>query len=293
LPATHAFDGEQIASGRIYIAPPNCHLLISNGRMEVTNGPQENGHRPAIDPLFRSAALAYGPRVIGVVLSGTLDDGSAGLAAIRRAGGIAVVQDPEDAIFPEMPRNALELVGADYVLPVNDMVPVLERLTKEPTMKRKTPKGVRQKSAKGAVSIEAAGSAVKSRRPSAFTCPVCSGPMEELHNGDLLRFKCRVGHSYTLASMVAEHGEFLERALWLSMRTLEDSAKLHHHMAERARKSRRFAVAERYEMRAEARAAEAQLLREILTRGDTDEVEAATEQKEAQTPTEAKLANLR
>jgi two-component system chemotaxis response regulator CheB len=129
LPAVHANDGEAIQTGRIYIAPPDFHMVLERGSMSVVRGPRENHSRPAIDPLFRSAALAYGPRVVGAILSGTLGDGTAGLAAVKRRGGIAVVQDPEEAPFPDMPRNALQYVRADYVLPLAEIPPLLVRVS--------------------------------------------------------------------------------------------------------------------------------------------------------------------
>jgi two-component system chemotaxis response regulator CheB len=132
LPAAHAGDGAEFVPGRIYVAPPDTHLLVESGRTHLSHGPTENRHRPAIDPLFRSAARAYGSRVVGVVLTGSLDDGTAGLYQIRRHGGVAVVQDPDDALFPSMPANALEYVGADYRCQVTEIAPLLERLARTP-----------------------------------------------------------------------------------------------------------------------------------------------------------------
>src|SRR5262245_51773960 len=131
LPAASARDGAPIRPGRVYVAPPDHHLLVYRGRMELGRGARENRHRPAIDPLFRSAARAYGRRVVGVVLSGALDDGTAGLAAIKRMGGVAVVQDPNDALFPSMPRSALAHVAVDHRLAVAEMGPALARLAAE------------------------------------------------------------------------------------------------------------------------------------------------------------------
>jgi two-component system, chemotaxis family, protein-glutamate methylesterase/glutaminase len=132
LPAAHAVDGEPIQMGRIYVAPPDFHLVCEQGHVRLVRGPRENRNRPAVDPLFRSAARAYGPRVIGVILTGALNDGTAGLMAIKRRGGIAVVQDPADAFFPSMPESALEYVDADYCLPLAEIGPTLTRLAQEP-----------------------------------------------------------------------------------------------------------------------------------------------------------------
>jgi two-component system chemotaxis response regulator CheB len=135
LPASHPSDGEPIGRGHIYVAPPDLHLLLRDGRMRLVRGPRENNHRPAIDPLFWSAAMTYGPRVVGVVLSGALDDGSAGLVAVKAGGGIAIVQDPRDAMFPDMPRNALRAVEADYCLPKSEISSVLTRLASQPPVR--------------------------------------------------------------------------------------------------------------------------------------------------------------
>jgi two-component system chemotaxis response regulator CheB len=136
LPALHARDGEPITPGKIYIAPPDHHLLLSRHGVRVVHGPKENGNRPAIDPMFRSAAIAFGPRVIGVVMTGNLDDGTSGLAVIKRRGGKAVVQDPDDALFPSMPRSAIEHVGVDCVVPARMMGGALAQLMAEPVLDR-------------------------------------------------------------------------------------------------------------------------------------------------------------
>jgi two-component system, chemotaxis family, protein-glutamate methylesterase/glutaminase len=132
LPVTSAQDGEAIESGRIYVAPPDHHLLLKPGQVRLTRGPRENRTRPAIDPLFRSAAVAYGPHVIGVVLTGYLDDGASGLLAIKRCNGVAIVQDPEDAAYPSMPLNAIEMVPVDYRLPIAEMGRILTELVQLP-----------------------------------------------------------------------------------------------------------------------------------------------------------------
>src|SRR5262245_54852825 len=131
LPAFTPRDKAPIAQGRIYVAPPDRHMLVENDKVRVVRGPPENRHRPAIDPLFRSAAWAYGPRVVGVILSGYLDDGTAGLWAVKSCGGIAVVQDPLDAVHPDMPRNAALEIDVDYSLPVAEIAPLLVRLSRE------------------------------------------------------------------------------------------------------------------------------------------------------------------
>jgi two-component system chemotaxis response regulator CheB len=132
LNAQHAIDQQKIEMGKIYVAPPDHHLLVEQGLMRVVGGPKENRHRPAIDALFRSAAIAYGTQVVGVVLTGVLDDGTAGLLAIKQRNGIAIVQDPNDAIYADMPRSALRRVAVDYCVPIVEIGPLLVRLVNEP-----------------------------------------------------------------------------------------------------------------------------------------------------------------
>jgi len=132
LPVDHPYDGEPIEAGRIYVARPNSHLLLERRRIRLASGPGDDGRRPAIDPMFRSAALAFGARVVGVVLTGNLDDGTSGLAAIKRRGGLALVQDPGDSLFPSMPHSAIAHVAIDRVVPIGDMWPVLQGLMNTP-----------------------------------------------------------------------------------------------------------------------------------------------------------------
>ncbi len=132
LPVAHAIDGEAVKPGQVYVAPPDQHLLVADGQVRLGRGARENGHRPAIDPLFRSAAREYGPRVVGVVLSGVLDDGTAGLAAVKAGGGVAIVQEPADAMYPAMPQHALENVAVDHVLAAGEIAAALDRLAREP-----------------------------------------------------------------------------------------------------------------------------------------------------------------
>lgn len=169
LPALHPRDGEPITHGSIYVAPPDQHLLIHHDRIHLSAGPKENRLRPAINPLFRSAALTYEPRVIGVVLTGTLDDGSAGLWEIKQHGGKAIIQDPADAKFPDMPRNAMDTVPVDYVVPLKDVAPLLTTLVSEPIVLQEHTKG----------------EPMKDMRHTAFTCPDCGGPISEFRQGSI------------------------------------------------------------------------------------------------------------
>ena len=200
-------DGETIERGKIYIAPPDHHLLVAEGHIHLSHGPKENHHRPAINPLFRSAATAYGSRVIGVVLTGMLDDGTAGLAEIKRRGGVAVVQDPSDAMFPSMPANAIRYVEADHVVPLKEIAPLLARLavTRRVAVVREEPMETTK---------------------TAITCPECRGPLWQEKQGEIVEFRCRVGHTYSPLSLAQEHDETLERTLWSTMVTLEEAADI-------------------------------------------------------------------
>jgi two-component system, chemotaxis family, protein-glutamate methylesterase/glutaminase len=234
LPASHARDGEAIGPGRIYVARPGCHLHVERGRLRLTRGPKENNHRPAVDPLFRSAAWAYGPRVIGVILSGTLDDGTAGLAAIKRHGGLAVVQDPEDALYAGMPRSAAEHNAVDHVVPLADLPGLLSTLARQPV----SPEALQMpdQSDRDAVEMTAAENhqPAPGSEPSVYSCPECSGTLFEVQDGELVRFRCRVGHAYGSETLLASQGEALEAALWTALRALEEHASLSRRMAQSA-----------------------------------------------------------
>ncbi len=216
LPASHPPDGSPIRNGHIYVAPPNQHLLVNEGSIQLGAGPKENRHRPAVNALFRSAALAYGPRVIGVVLTGGLDDGSSGLWEIKQRGGKAVVQEPSDAMFPDMPRNALENVPVDHAVPLEEMASLLIALAGQP---------VQPQDHKGNTTMEP--------RRTQLTCPECRGPISETNKGPISEFSCRVGHSYSSESFLAAHAETLERTLWAAVVALEEGAEAARELASR------------------------------------------------------------
>lgn len=240
LSAAHAAQGEAIQCGRIYVAPPDHHLLVNSGQLTLTRGPRENGHRPAIDPLFRTAAKTYGPRVIGVLLSGTLDDGTAGLMMIRKHGGLAVVQDPADALYPGMPSNAIEQAGADHVVPVKEMGSLLARLVAEPIVVKAGGNGGMAHQEEE-IPDPALGGAHELEHehltgpPSPLTCPDCGGALWELVDGNLVRYRCHVGHAYSAENMVTHQASLVESALWAAVRILEEKAELARRLADRAR----------------------------------------------------------
>lgn len=234
LPAMFARDGDEVVRGQIYVAPADHHLLIQDGRIHLSQGPRENGHRPAIDPLFRSAARAAGPRCIGVVMSGLLDDGATGLRFIKAHGGAAVVHDPGDAHFPSMPKAALALTKADRVVPAKAIGHALCELVDE-----KLTGGAADPELDGEDRVEIAETArLLGGPPTALTCPECGGALWEQDNGATVRFACQVGHAYTLASLMEEQGRELETTLWSAVRSLEERADVHRRLARRAQGAR-------------------------------------------------------
>ena len=219
LPARHPTDGSPIRKGHIYVAPPDQHLLIKDGHIQLSPGPKEHRARPAINPLFRSAAHAYGPRVIGVLLSGVLDDGTAGLWEIKQRGGITVVQDPSDARFPDMPRNALEQVPIDHVMPVGGIASLLTDLVGQPMHGEATHVGATEEEV------------MKAYEWTDLTCPECRGPIRQ-SGKSLKEYRCRVGHRYSPETYMAAEVETRERTMWAAVLALEEAAEVMKGLAE-------------------------------------------------------------
>jgi two-component system chemotaxis response regulator CheB len=268
LPAVQAQHGAWIRPGTIYVAPADHHLLICGKRLGLSAGPTENGHRPAVDPLFRSAAVSYGAGAIGVVLSGARDDGAAGLTAIVNQGGQAVVQDPDDALHRSMPAAALEHVATAHVLPAAKIGALLGELTQEYLPQREQPSANPQLDAEneiaalGSVTTDAAYSA----RPSGLSCPSCRGVLFELDGEPAPRYRCRVGHAWSPESLAAEQTSAVEQALWVALRTLEENAAINQRLAEVAGQRERRRAAALYQRRYESSKAEAAQLRELIDR---------------------------
>jgi two-component system chemotaxis response regulator CheB len=266
LPAAHPTDGEPLQYGRVYIAPPDNHLLISPGKVHVARSAAENGVRPAVDPLFRSAARAYRSRVIGVVLTGALDDGTAGLTAVKVVGGVTIAQDPDEASSPGMPRSAVNAGVVDHVLPLRDIPLLISALVEEeatPVEQSDAPI-LTAKEPDLAVTKLAIHANDRPGRPSVFTCPACHGTLWEAHENDLLRYRCRVGHIYSPESMLAAQTDEVDRALWVALRTLEERAALSHRLAERARMRGQGLVDSAFTQRAREAEVEAGSIRELL-----------------------------
>jgi two-component system, chemotaxis family, protein-glutamate methylesterase/glutaminase len=269
LPAAHVKDGEPIRPGRIYVAPPDHHVLLRTGHVHLSRGPRENGHRPAIDPLFRSAAHEYAAKVIGVVLSGALDDGTAGLVAVKSRGGVAVVQDPADALYPAMPGSALEHVQVDHVVAAASMGKLLARLLAdlaEPPP-GPAPDGMRVEVEMEEFSLEAF-EGEHPGRPSGFSCPDCNGVLWQIREGGLERYRCRVGHAWSPEGLLTQQSEALEAALWVALRSLEERAALARRLSEPARRRGHSITATRFEEQAAEAAQAARLVRELLVNRD-------------------------
>ncbi|GJG85800.1 chemotaxis protein CheB [Gemmatimonadetes bacterium T265] len=321
LVCVSAYDGAPVRPGVVYVAPPDHHLLLEDDRVRLLRGPRENGHRPAIDPLFRSAAAAYGPRVVGVVLTGNLDDGTRGLFAIKHRGGLAVVQDPEDALYPSMPRNAIENVDVDWVLPAPEVGPLLAALaTDTPWPARSAPPAdalaldavtevaavdpdEHQLAENGTTAAAAGagpnggaaraapaelcddtplhhaadlatgighvdgGARINERlggTVSGYTCPECHGSLWELEEGKLVRYRCRVGHSYTEPGLVDHKAHSVEDAIWTALTALEESAAIAARVADRSGRQGRSQSATYFRARAAHLERRGAVLRDLL-----------------------------
>jgi two-component system, chemotaxis family, protein-glutamate methylesterase/glutaminase len=262
LPVTTATGGELLADGHVYVAPPDRHLRVGGGRVELDRGPKENAVRPAIDPLFRSAARAYGARAIAVVLSGALSDGAGGAAAVAAAGGAVLVQEPHDAVVPSMPESALAAVPAATALPPVELATeIARRAAQFPPL------------APEEIPVAAESQAAHSRRvpegpPAALTCPECHGPLWELREGEVVRYRCRVGHAFYEDALLAGNGSAIEAALWMALEALEERAELLAKVADRLEDGGRAMSAARYREQARGAAERAELVRGVLTVDD-------------------------
>jgi two-component system chemotaxis response regulator CheB len=272
LPAAHAVDGDPVRPGRIYVARPDYHLLIRDGHIRLARGPRENGHRPAVDALFRSAARAYGPRVIGVVLSGSLDDGTAGLQAIKQRGGIAVVQDPSTALFPGMPRSALENVEVDHCLPLREIPPLLVTLASQPlpkeAMQLVPPPGMEMEADMAELELAALQREERPGTPSGYTCPECHGSLQEIRDGELIRFRCRVGHAYSAESLLAQQSDALEAALYMALDLIKERESLARRLVARAEERGHTLAAASFVERAEDARQHAAVIQQLLLSGN-------------------------
>jgi two-component system, chemotaxis family, protein-glutamate methylesterase/glutaminase len=273
LPAVHATDGEPVQMGRVYVAPPDHHLVLQDGLVRLSRAPTENAQRPAVDVLFRTAAQVYGRRAVGVVLTGNLDDGTAGLAVVKRHGGTAVVQDPEEADYPSMPISAINNVDVDHVLPLDGIAPLLVELIREPLEEPEPmqPEGLDMKE-----ELEHGQDHEEQGVPSDLTCPECGGSLRESRVEDVVHFRCRTGHAYSPETLLVKQDDVVEAALWAAVRSLLENAALARRMERRLSQSTRLSPSaeQRYEKRAEEAERHAEVLRRMLVH-DTEKARAS------------------
>ena len=253
LSVATAKDGDNIKHGHVYVAPGGRHLVLNNGCVELRNGPRENRHLPSVDTLFRSAARAHRDRVIGVVLSGALDDGAAGAYAVKARGGTLIVQDPKDARVAEMPKNVMRFVKPDYCLRAGEIAATIAKLVCEKEKSRGR--------AKGKIS-QRNGNAEE--EPAPMVCPDCGGPLTQKCENRILQFECQVGHRYSPQALTQAHSDALERALWVALRHLSERRAIQQTLAAQYHKGP--TMVQRYEENAEAATHDIALLREILER---------------------------
>lgn len=260
--AANAIDREPIKTRRIYVAPPDHHMMLEDGIVRISRGPKENRFRPAIDPLFRTAATVYGPRVIGVILSGGLDDGTAGLWMIKQMGGMAVVQDPDDAEVPSMPASALREVAVDYRLPLSGIPQVLASLAIEVVNPQPQDVSLR-------ISFE--NDIAKDNRPlnshimefgelSPYTCPECHGVLTAIREDNRTRFRCHTGHAFSADSLLVGITQNIEDALWNAVRQVRESVMLLYHMGDHFAEDNKPALAAAYFKKAQEAEQRAELL---------------------------------
>jgi two-component system, chemotaxis family, protein-glutamate methylesterase/glutaminase len=235
IPAVFAEDGSMLENGKIYVAPPDHHLLVKDRQISVTRGPKENRFRPSVDALFRSVAYTYREKAIGIILSGALDDGTAGLWSIKHFRGITVIQEPAEAQFDSMPLSARDQVDIDYCLPVREISQLLIRITKEPVMEEPNGQDRAKKRMEMEVSIAVEGDAfrkgiMEEAELTPFTCPECHGVLVQIREGKIVRYRCHTGHAYSRSALLAAITEKVDESYWGAMKSLKEAAMLLNHM---------------------------------------------------------------
>jgi len=270
-------EGTKIKKGTIYIAPPNEHLLVKEDHIVLGHGPEENRWRPSIDVLFRSAAAAYNTRVIGIILTGLLNDGTAGMWAIKRSGGTCIVQDPKDAEFPDMPISILDHMDVNYSVPLNEIVPVIDKIMLSLPEEIPAPPDVMaesrisEKAAIGHEAVEQLG------QHSNYACPDCGGNLWQIPDKEnIKRYRCHIGHSYTQRDLLIKQAEQLETTLWISLRIMEERRNLLNEMSNKVQKKGLKRIAEDQRQKAEQLEVHINKLKEILMDNEKNTVLAST-----------------
>ncbi|HET8752220.1 MAG TPA: chemotaxis protein CheB [Gaiellaceae bacterium] len=268
LPAVQAHGGERLMRGHVYVAPPDGHLMVRDGHVVVGRGAHENGLRPSIDVLFRSAALSFGPRTVALVLSGSRDDGVAGASAIGARGGCVLVQSPDDALFPSMPSQTVSRDHPDRVLPLAELAAAVtravQRLSEEAPMSENGGDEMSLETEYATLDADAIERDGPPGTPSAFGCPTCGGVLWELEDEDLLRFRCRVGHAFTAEGAVEAQGVSVEEALWVALRALQERAQLSERLAARVGNAGASRSSTRFEAYAREAREQADVIRRVL-----------------------------
>jgi two-component system chemotaxis response regulator CheB len=276
LPATHGVDGEELTAGHIYVAPPGFHLTVEDGRVHLDAGPKENGHRPAIDPLFRSAARSFDGSAVCALLSGASEDGTKGMAALKAAGGVTIVQDPGDALYPTMPITAIDNVDVDLVLPTSQIGHAIAKSVARAAAEATVRGQASHEHASGNGHKEPAHDEPGEPPPgtiSEFTCPECGGSLWESTDPFKPQYRCRVGHAFSLEALSEAQSLALEAALWSALRSLEESIAISERVAERSRRRGNTSVAERYERRAGFLREHARAIRGVVVHTEVQEGE--------------------
>lgn len=286
IPAANAYNNEPIKPNRIYVAPPDHHLLIEKDKVLITHGPKENRFRPAVDPLFRSAAYAYGNRVIGVVLSGALDDGTAGLWAIKHYGGTAIVQDPMDAEAASMPENALRQVDVDYCVGVSEIAKLLVRLSNEEVNKNTTV--MKDEQTKKEIEIALGKNPMKEGvlgfgELSPLTCPECHGVLVRLQNDNVIRYRCHTGHAYSADTLMAAVTERIENSLYSAIRGMDESTLLLNHIGDHLAETNQPKLAAVYFKKAKEAQQKSNLVRTAVLQHEELNKEELLQEEESET----------